>query len=66
MGNFDVKFISDVSIQLKDTIFQVAYFRTRYFNNPWILHSPSTSMEGVENLGMDMPLSTPEVVYNIF
>jgi hypothetical protein len=72
MGTFDylspandVKFILVVPDQPKAAIFQVASFRTSYFNDPWILPSPSASMEGVGNPGMDMPLSIAEVAYSI-
>jgi hypothetical protein len=73
MGNFyypspsnDVRFISVVPDQSRAAIFQVSYFKTSYFHDPWTLPSPSNSMEGIKNLGMDMPLSTVEVAYNIF
>jgi hypothetical protein len=61
----DVKFDLAVPDQLKAGIFQFTYFRTSCFNDPWILTSPLTSMEGVGNLGMDMPLSVAEVAYII-
>jgi hypothetical protein len=50
----DVKFISD---HHKVDIFQVSSFRTTYFNDSWILPSPSTTMEGIGHHGMSMPLS---------
>jgi hypothetical protein len=62
----DVKFISVVPDRLKAVIFQVASFRMSYFNDPWILLSPSTSMEGVGHPIMNIPLSATEVSYNIF
>jgi hypothetical protein len=72
MGTFDypppsndVRFISVVPDQPKAAIFQVASFKTSYFEDPWTLPSPSASMEGVGNLGMAMPLSIVEVAYNI-
>jgi hypothetical protein len=40
-------------------------FKTSYFDDPWNLPSPSTSMEGVGHLGMAMPLSAAKVKYNI-
>jgi hypothetical protein len=58
----DVKFISD---HHKVDIFQVSSFRTNYFNDPWILPSPSATMEGTEHHGMVMPLSMEKVVYSI-
>jgi hypothetical protein len=70
MGTFDypplqgdVKFISD---HHKVEIFQVVSFHTTYFNNLWILPSPSTMMEGIGNHGMSMPLSVEKVVYSLF
>jgi hypothetical protein len=51
--------------QPKAAIFQVASFKMSHFEDPWTLPSPSYSMEGVRNLGMDMPLSTTKVAYNI-
>jgi hypothetical protein len=72
MGTFDypspsndVRFILVVPDHSKATIFQVSSFKTSYFHDPWNLPSPSTSMEGVGNLGMAMPLSTAEVVYSV-
>jgi hypothetical protein len=72
MGNFDysppandVKFISVVPDQSKATIFQVASFRTSYFNDLWTLPSPSTSMEGVGHPRMAMHLSVVEFSYSI-
>jgi hypothetical protein len=70
MGTFDypppqgdVKFISD---HHKVEIFQVSSFRTTYFNDLWILPSPSAMMEGTGHHGMAMPLSMwTEVVYSI-
>jgi hypothetical protein len=46
-------------------IFQVMSFRMSYFNDPWILPSPSDSMEGIGHPRMAMPLSVVEVAYNI-
>jgi hypothetical protein len=69
MGTFDypppqgdVKFISD---HHKVEIFQVSSFRTTYFINPWILPSPSATMEGKWHPGMSMPLSVAEVAYSL-
>jgi hypothetical protein len=72
MGNFDypfpsndVRFISVVPDHLRDAIFQVSFFKMSYFHDIWNLPSPSASMEGIGHLGMAMPLSAAEVVYNI-
>jgi hypothetical protein len=69
MGTFDylppqgdVKFISD---HHKVEISQVSSFHTTYFNDPWILPSPSVTMEGTGNPGMSMPLSAAEVEYSL-
>jgi hypothetical protein len=40
-------------------------FRTSYFNNPWTLPSSTTSCEGQSHVGMAMPLSTAEIVYQV-
>jgi hypothetical protein len=40
-------------------------FCTAYFNDPWILPSPSTTMEGTGHHGMSMPLSVAEDAYSI-
>jgi hypothetical protein len=58
----DVKFIFD---HHKVDIFQVLSFRMTYFTDPWILPSPSATMEGAGNSGMSMPLSVVEVVYSL-
>jgi hypothetical protein len=50
----DVKFISD---HHNVEIFQVLSFRMNYFNDPWILPSPSTMMDGTRHPTMSMPLS---------
>jgi hypothetical protein len=62
----DVKFILVVPDQPKTVILQVSSFRTTYFDDLWTLTSPSSSMEGVGNPGMAMPLSLTEVAYSIF
>jgi hypothetical protein len=61
----NVKMISVVPDQLKAEIFSVSSFYMTYFNDPWILPSPSTMMEGTRHHGMSMPLSATEVVYSI-
>jgi hypothetical protein len=69
MGTFDylppqgdVKFISN---HHKVEIFQVSSFRMTYFNDPWIIPSPSITMEGTGHLGMSMPLFIAEVAYSL-
>jgi hypothetical protein len=69
MGTFDypppqgdVKFISD---HHKVEIFQVSSFRMTYFNDLWILPSPSAMIEGTGHHGMSMPLSVAEVAYSL-
>jgi hypothetical protein len=69
MGTFDyppphddVKFISN---HHKAEIFQVSSFRTTYFADPWILPSPSATMDETGHSGMSMPLSVAEVVYSL-
>jgi hypothetical protein len=69
MGTFDyppphgdVKFISN---HHKAEIFHVSSFRTTYFEDPWILPSPSATMDETGNSGMSMPLSTAEVAYSL-
>jgi hypothetical protein len=37
-----------------------------YFNDSWILPSPSATMDGTRYPGMSMPLSISEVVYSLF
>jgi hypothetical protein len=58
----DFKFVSD---HHKVEIFQVSLFRTTYFNDPWILPSPSTIMEGIGHNGISIPLSATEVAYSL-
>jgi hypothetical protein len=72
MGTFDypppsgdVKMISTVPDQPKAEIFSVSSFHTTYFNDLWILPSPSAMMEVTGNYGMSMPLSMAEVAYSI-
>jgi hypothetical protein len=67
MGTFDypppqgdIKFISS---HHKVEIFQVLLFHTAYFEDPWILPSPSAMMEDTGHLGMSMPLFVAEVAY---
>jgi hypothetical protein len=58
----DVKFIST---HYKAEIFQVSSFRTTYFEDPWILPSPSATMDETGHSGMSMPLSVTEVAYSL-
>jgi hypothetical protein len=69
MGTFDyppphddIKFISN---HHKVEIFQVSSFRTTYFEDPWILPSPSSTMDETGHPGMSMPLSATEVAYSL-
>lgn len=58
----DIKFISN---HHKVEIFQVSSFRMTYFDDPWILPSPSTTMDGKGHPDMSMPLSATEVAYSL-
>jgi hypothetical protein len=58
----DIKFISN---HHKVDIFQVSSFCTTYFNDRWMLPSPSATMDGPGHPGMSMPLSTAEVAYSL-
>jgi hypothetical protein len=62
----DVKIILVVPNQPRAAILQVSLFRMSYFNDPWILPSPLTSMEGKGNPSMAIPLFAAEVAYKIF
>jgi hypothetical protein len=69
MGTFDyppphddIKFIST---HHKAEIFRVSSFRTTYFQDPWILPSPSATMDETGHSGMSMPLSATEVAYSL-
>ena len=69
MGTFDypppqgdIKFISN---HHKVEIFQVSSFRMTYFNDTWILPSPSAMMDGTGDPGMSIPLSAAEVAYSL-
>jgi hypothetical protein len=69
MGTFDypppqddVKFISN---HHKVEIFQVSSFRTTYFEDPWIIPSPSATMDETGHSGMSMLLSVIEVAYSL-
>jgi hypothetical protein len=58
----DVKFISN---HHKADIFHVSSFRTTYFQDPWILPSPSDTMDVTGHAGMSTPLSAVEVAYSL-
>jgi hypothetical protein len=58
----NIKFISN---HHKVEIFQFFSFQMTYFNDPWILPSPSTMMDGIGHPSMSMPLSTTEVAYSL-
>jgi hypothetical protein len=69
MGTFDypppqgdIKFISN---HHKVDIFQVSSFCTTYFDDPWILPSPSATMDEAGHPGMSMPFSTTKVEYSL-
>jgi hypothetical protein len=69
MGTFDyppphsdIKFISN---HHKVEIFQVSSFRMTYFEDPWILPSPSATMDETWHPDMSMPLSATEVAYSL-
>jgi hypothetical protein len=69
MGTFDypppqgdIKFISN---HHKVEIFQVSSFHTTYVEHPWILPSPSATMDETRHSSMSMPLSTTEVAYSL-
>jgi hypothetical protein len=61
----NVHYILAVPNQPRAEIFQISLFRTTYFSNMWTLPSPSSTMEGIGNHGMAMPLSAVEVAYSI-
>jgi hypothetical protein len=58
----DVKFISN---HQKAEIFHVSTFRRTYFEDLWILPSPSATMDETGHSDTSMPLSTTEVVYSL-
>jgi hypothetical protein len=69
MGTFDyppphgdVKFIST---HHKADIFHVSSFHMTYFQDPWILPSPSSTMDETGHAGMSMPLSVAKVAYSL-
>ena len=49
----------------KVEIFQVSSFCMTYFEDPWILPSPSATMDETGHPGMSMPLSAAEVAYSL-
>jgi hypothetical protein len=69
MGTFDypppqgdIKFISN---HHKDEIFHILSFCTTYFQDPWTLPSPSTTMDETGQAGMATPLSATEIAYSL-
>jgi hypothetical protein len=58
----DVKFIST---HHKAEIFHVLSFRMTYFQDPWILPSPSDLMDATGHAGMSTPLLAAEVAYSL-
>jgi hypothetical protein len=69
MGTFDyppphgnVKFILT---HHKAEIFHVSSIRTTYFQDSWILPSPSVTMDETGHVGMSMPLSAIVVAYSL-
>jgi hypothetical protein len=58
----DIKFISN---HHKFEIFQVSSFCTTYFEDLWILPSPSAMMDETGHPCMSMPLSAAEVAYSL-
>jgi hypothetical protein len=69
MGTFDyppphddIKFMSN---HHKVEIFQVSLFRMTYFEDPWILPSPSAMMDETGHSSMYMPLFSTEVAYSL-
>jgi hypothetical protein len=58
----DIKFISN---HHKVEIFQVSSFCMTYFEDPWILPSPSATMDETGHSGMSMPLFSTEVAYSL-
>jgi hypothetical protein len=58
----DIKFIYN---HHKVEIFQVSSFCMTYFEDPWILPSPSAMMDETGHPCMSMPLSTVEEAYSL-
>jgi hypothetical protein len=58
----DVKFIST---HHKADIFHVSLFCPTYFQDPWILPSPSATMDETRHSDMSMPLSAAEVASSL-
>ena len=69
MGTFDYppphSNVKSILTHHKAEIFHVSSFRMTYFNDPWILPSPSAMMDGTGHPGMSMPLSAAEVAYSL-
>jgi hypothetical protein len=69
MGTFDYPppqgDIKVISNHHKVEIFQFSSFQMTYFDDPWILSSPSVMMDGTGHLSMSMPLSAAKVAYSL-
>ena len=69
MGNFNFSvptfFISStlVSIDKDVSVTQVASFQMSYLNDPWVLPSPSDTVEECQHSGMNSPLSATKLTY---
>jgi hypothetical protein len=71
MGTFNIptpiSYISSTLIarahQFTGSMSQVHHFQMTYFEDPWILPSPSDSIEGIKHAGMENPLSATEISY---
>jgi hypothetical protein len=58
----DVRYISN---HHNADFFQVSSFHTTYFEDPWILPSPSATMDETRHSDMSMPLLAAEVAYSL-
>jgi hypothetical protein len=69
MGTFDYPpphgNVNFISTHHKAEIFHVSSFRMTYFQDPWILPSPSATMDEMGHAGMSTPLLATEVAYSI-
>jgi hypothetical protein len=72
MGSFDffalISYVHATSIGFhklgsRTFVNRVTSFRMSYMHDPWMLPSPSSSVEGRVHVGMDEPLSAVEVSY---
>jgi hypothetical protein len=69
MGTFDYPpphgDVNFRSTHHKAEIFHVSSFHTTYFQDLWILPSPSATMDETRHAGMSMPLLVAEVAYSL-